>query len=45
VLEFDEFMKIGGCKTKEGHLFVGTGKRKGGRKESESGEEILETIR
>jgi CHORD len=45
VLEFDEFMKIEGCKTKEKHLFVGTGKRKGGGKENADGEEILETVR
>lgn len=27
VLEFDEFMKIQGCKTKERHAFVGSGKK------------------
>jgi hypothetical protein len=37
VLEFDEFMKIEGCKTKERHLFVGS-KKKGG-------EEMLDTVR
>jgi len=37
VLEFDEFMKIEGCKTKERHLFVGS-KNKGG-------EEKLDTVR
>ncbi|KAG9246313.1 HSP20-like chaperone [Calycina marina] len=42
VLEFDEFMRIEGCKTKEGHLFVGSGKKRGS---NASGEEILETVR
>jgi len=37
VLEFDEFMKIEGCKTKKRHLFVGKGKP--------NGEEKLETVR
>ncbi len=41
VLEFDEFMKIEGCVTKDRHLFVGSGKKeKGG-----DGEEELETVR
>ncbi|TAQ88545.1 hypothetical protein B7494_g3149 [Chlorociboria aeruginascens] len=43
VLEFDEFMKIEGCKTKDRHLFVGSGKVKGGKEGS--GEVVLETIR
>jgi hypothetical protein len=38
VLEFDEFMKIEGCKTKKRHLFVGSGKKK-------SEEENLTTVR
>jgi hypothetical protein len=42
VLEFDEFMKIEGCKTKNRHLFVGSGKQKAS---NTSGEEIVETIR
>jgi len=42
VLEFDEFMKIEGCKTKDRHLFVGSGKKKGG---NAGGEEVLETVR
>jgi hypothetical protein len=43
VLEFDEFMKIEGCKTKDRHLFVGSGnKKKGG---NAGGEELLETVR
>ena len=29
VLEFDEFMKIEGCKRKKRHLFVGSGKKAG----------------
>jgi hypothetical protein len=43
VLEFDEFMKIEGCKTKDHHLFVGSGKKKGGG--NSGGEELLETVR
>jgi hypothetical protein len=43
VLEFDQFMKIEGCKTKDRHLFVGSGKKE---KESSTGEEeVLETVR
>ncbi|RKF62784.1 Cysteine and histidine-rich domain-containing protein [Golovinomyces cichoracearum] len=42
VLEFDEFMKIKGCKTKESHLFIGSGEMKDVKK---SGEETLEAIR
>jgi hypothetical protein len=39
-------MKIEGCQTKDRHLFVGSGKRKGaGREQNSSGEEILETVR
>ncbi|KAL9105270.1 MAG: hypothetical protein Q9227_009529 [Pyrenula ochraceoflavens] len=37
VLEFEEFLKIEGCKTKKRHLFVGKGRPKG--------EEKLETVR
>lgn len=40
VLEFDEFMRIEGCKTKTRHLFIGSGK-----KEKKGEEEILETVR
>lgn len=43
VLEFDEFMKIEGCKTKNRHLFVGSGKKK--TPTTSDGEEILETVR
>jgi hypothetical protein len=45
VLEFDEFMRIEGCKVKERHLFVGSGKQKGATKQNRDGEEILETVR
>lgn len=46
VLEFDEFMKIEGCKTKDRHLFIGSGKKKaGGAQLNGSGEEVLETVR
>lgn len=38
VLEFDEFMKIEGCTTKDRHLFVGSAM-------SKSGEENVETVR
>lgn len=44
VLEFDQFMKIEGCKTKDRHLFVGSGKKKDAA-EGEGGEELLETVR
>jgi hypothetical protein len=37
VLEFDQFMNIEGCKTKDKHLFVGSGKK--------SGEEKVDTVR
>lgn len=43
VLEFDEFMKIEGCKTKERHLFVGSGGKKG--KNGAGGEEIVDSVR
>lgn len=43
VLEFDQFMKIEGCKTKDRHLFVGSGKKEAAA--TSEGEEILETVR
>ncbi|KAK3354816.1 HSP20-like chaperone [Neurospora tetraspora] len=43
VLEFDQFMKIEGCKTKDRHLFVGSGKKEAAA--ASGGEEILETVR
>ncbi|GJN72999.1 hypothetical protein PLIIFM63780_007063 [Purpureocillium lilacinum] len=43
VLEFDQFMKIEGCKTKDRHLFIGSGEKK--EKAGSSGEEILDTVR
>lgn len=43
VLEFDEFMKIEGCSTRDKHLFVGSAKKgKGG---GSNGEELVETVR
>ena len=36
VLEFDDFMRLAGCTTKDRHLFVGSGKK---------GEETLDTVR
>lgn len=44
VLEFDEFMKIEGCKTKPQHLYVGSGKKEK-TKGSGAQEELLETVR
>jgi hypothetical protein len=41
VLEFDEFMRIEGCETKNRHLFIGSGKKDG----KKGGEEMLETVR
>ncbi|GAO15945.1 uncharacterized protein UV8b_02455 [Ustilaginoidea virens] len=43
VLEFDQFMKIEGCKTKDRHLFIGSGKKK--NNSGSSGEEILTSAR
>ncbi|KAH9242846.1 hypothetical protein K456DRAFT_44626 [Colletotrichum gloeosporioides 23] len=43
VLEFDQFMKIEGCKTKTRHLFIGSGKKKGAA--ADGGEEKLDTVR
>jgi hypothetical protein len=50
VLEFDQFMKMEGCKTSPRHLFIGSGQdRKSkagpGAATSGSGEELLETVR
>ncbi|KAI1505255.1 HSP20-like chaperone [Biscogniauxia marginata] len=51
VLEFDQFMKIEGCKTSPRHLFIGSGqdkakKAKGGTSASgDGGEELLESVR
>lgn len=44
VLEFDEFMKLEGCKTKPKHLFVGSGKKEKS-KGNGAEEELLETVR
>lgn len=43
VLEFDEFMKIEGCKTRKGHCFVGKRSKKNNTTENQ--EEILEDVR
>jgi len=48
VLEFDQFLKIEGCKTKDRHLFVGSGKKeaeKAKKLADNGGEEVLETVR
>lgn len=42
VLEFDQFLKIEGCKTKDRHMFVGSGKKENATAGSE---EVLETVR
>ncbi|KAI0394732.1 Pyruvate/Phosphoenolpyruvate kinase-like domain-containing protein [Xylariaceae sp. FL0594] len=46
VLEFDQFMKIEGCKTSARHLFVGSAedKKKKNKQQGEE-EEVLETVR
>ncbi|KAI1006825.1 hypothetical protein K3495_g1389 [Podosphaera aphanis] len=41
VLEFDEFMKIRGCATKDRHLFIGSGQKE----RNASGKETLESVR
>ncbi|KAG6058998.1 hypothetical protein E4U17_007139 [Claviceps sp. LM77 group G4] len=43
VLEFDQFLNIEGCTTKNRHLFIGSAKKKD--KEGSVGEEILTTVR
>ncbi|GAW12364.1 hypothetical protein ANO14919_017300 [Xylariales sp. No.14919] len=50
VLEFDQFMKIEGCKTSPRHLFIGSGQDKSkknqqGASVGENGEELLDTVR
>jgi len=45
VLEFDEFMRIEGCKTKDKHLFIGTSKKNTDEGTSGLGEENVETVR
>ncbi|KAL7627970.1 hypothetical protein AAE478_002166 [Parahypoxylon ruwenzoriense] len=50
VLEFDQFMKIEGCKTSPRHLFIGSGQEKSKEKaasapKTANGEELLETVR
>lgn len=42
VLEFDQFLKLEGCKTKDKHMFVGSGKKD---KAAAGGEEVLTTVR
>ncbi|RWA11827.1 hypothetical protein EKO27_g3278 [Xylaria grammica] len=50
VLEFDQFMKIEGCKTSPRHLFIGSGQDKSKKNQQgpsvgENGEELLDTVR
>lgn len=42
VLEFDEFMKIEGCKVKDKHMFIGSGKT---NKANAGAQERLTTVR
>jgi hypothetical protein len=43
VLEFDEFMRMKGCQTKEKHMYVGSGKKE--KAKQEGVEEKLETVK
>lgn len=43
VLEFDQFMNIEGCKTKDRHLFIGSGKKRD--RSGSAGEELLDSVR
>ncbi|KAI2628307.1 chord-domain-containing protein [Xylaria nigripes] len=48
VLEFDQFMKIKGCKTAPRHLFIGSGQDKSKKQQvnaGSNGEELLDTVR
>ncbi|KAI1348199.1 HSP20-like chaperone [Xylaria sp. FL0043] len=45
VLEFDQFMKIEGCKTSPRHLFIGSGQDKTKKNRQGAGEELLDTVR
>lgn len=45
VLEFDEFMKIGGCKTRKGHCFIGKRSRKAADGSGAQQEELLQEVR
>lgn len=49
VLEFDQFMKLEGCKTSPRHLYIGSGqdksKKNQGPSTGQDGEELLETVR
>ncbi|KAI1098900.1 Pyruvate/Phosphoenolpyruvate kinase-like domain-containing protein [Jackrogersella minutella] len=49
VLEFDQFMKLEGCKTSSRHLFIGSGEKESKAKTANAttanGEELLETVR
>ncbi|KAL2889397.1 cord and cs domain-containing protein [Ceratocystis lukuohia] len=43
VMEFEQFMKLEGCTTKNRHLFIGSGLKE--KKATNGAEEILETVR
>jgi hypothetical protein len=49
VLEFDQFMTLEGCTTKDQHLFIGSGRKEKEAKSAggagEGGEEVLEKLR
>ena len=42
VLEFDQFMQLEGCTTKDKHLFIGSGKKD---KAAAGGDDVLTTVR
>lgn len=43
VLEFDQFLKLEGCQTKDRHMFVGSGKKD--KAAAAGGKEVLTTVR
>jgi hypothetical protein len=43
VLEFDQFLKLEGCQTKDKHMFVGSGKKD--KAAAAGGKEVLTTVR
>lgn len=45
VLEFDQFLKIEGCKTRDRHLFIGSGRKKTAGAGSSGDDEVLDSVR
>ena len=41
-MEFDQFMTMEGCKTKDKHMFVGSGKKS---KKASGDQEVLDSVR